>query len=254
MRCFTAQPGTVPAGFRHFGLGIIKAYYFTLQYMVLTIYDKMPVPDSRFVKIKCQSCSSASIVFTMAKSTVNCKFCGNLLAKPTGGKAALFGKIDSMLDELPEISIISDQQSLKTIGLLLDTVIIHHLINGKPIHEFVKDIYDPIRLVVLDRILIETQHMEKHKYDISVTTQQIIDRLETIGTVDKIQLDHAKEPVINARELYESKKYVDSFGKELSETDCILLCMSLALDDVKLVTQDKMLIFALQKEAQAQTD
>ena len=187
----------------------------------------------------------------MVKSTVNCKFCGSLLAEPTGGKARLYGKLNSIVDELPEITIRSVQEhpEKKSVNLLLDTMIIHQLINGKSIHELTDYIYNSsLKLIVLDRILIETEHMEKDKYGVLVTGADIINELEKVGTVESIRLNHATEPLINARELYQSKKYVNSYGVELSETDCILLQMALTLDDVTLVTQDKTLMRALQKE------
>lgn len=213
----------------------------------LATYADMPEPSGRFVKIECESCNTASVVFTMAKSAINCMFCGNLLVKPGGGKAVLFGQIHSIVDDLHDASAHVQQSETKTVDLLLDTMIIHQLLNGASIHDLADTGNNPIRLVVLDRILIETEHMEKTKYDVTVEGQEMVGKLEEIGTVKKIQLDHATEPLINARELYLSKKYANDQGEELSETDCILLQMAMELD-ARLITQDKTLMRAWQKE------
>ena len=187
----------------------------------------------------------------MAKSIINCKFCGNLLAKPVGGKAILFGKMHSTEDQLPQIPIktIRKFPEKKTVKLLLDTMIIHQLINGKSINELTSVTSDDdIVLVVLDRILIETENMEKAEYQVFISGQQLVDKLEGIGTVEKIYVDYAKQHIVNAIDLFNSKKYVNDKGVPLSETDCILLENALLLDDVKLITQDKTLIDAIQKE------
>ena len=205
----------------------------------------VPKPNSRFVSIECESCDSQSIIFTMTKSTINCKFCGNVLAKATGGKAFIFGKLVKIKDDsLPGIPINTVQKdSGKNITkLLIDTMIIHKLINGQSIYKIVPGISRyTINLIVLDRILIETIHMEKQEYNVQITTQDIIKKLQKIGTVTSMNIDHASKDMIKARELSDSKKYVNDKGIPLSMTDCILLQTYLKLQDVKLVTFDKTL-------------
>ena len=212
----------------------------------------MPEPTSRFINIECESCNSQCVIFSMSKSVLNCKFCGNVLVKPTGGKPVIFGKLLEIKDDhLTSISpnAIQKDSDKNTVKLLLDTMIIHELINGISIHDIVHDISNrSVNFILIDRILIETTHMERQEYGVHITSEDIVNKLEEIGTVDKMQLDHASEDIIKAREMYESKKYVNEKQVPLSETDCILLQMSLGLQDVQLVTHDKTLKDAIQKE------
>ncbi len=52
----------------------------------------IPEPKSRFVKVKCPDCGNEQVIFDHASFPVRC-LCGRLLAKPTGGKAIIYGKI-----------------------------------------------------------------------------------------------------------------------------------------------------------------
>jgi len=221
-------------------------------------YDSLiPEPRSRFAEIKCGECGSTSVVFTMAKSNVNCKFCASLLARPAGGKATLFGTVLSAVDDLPKIPIGVDKTGTSTVvKLLLDTMIIHQLLEGKPIHELIDcNPHDIVELVVLDRVLIETKNMEKDKFNSMLDVQEITDRLSRIGGLTCIQVDHASVEVARAMELFESKRYIGNKGVPLSMTDCILLETALKMrkDDVILLTLDKALMDALEKEGKMMT-
>ncbi len=212
----------------------------------------IPEPKSRFVEIECLSCGSPTVVFTMAKSIINCKFCGNLLAEPTGGEAILFGKLPVILDKLPEKTIKTFQThpSVKTTKLLLDTMIIHQLINGTTMQDLGYDVQTQnLEFILLDRILIETKNMEYHEYNRVLDIEDdVINKLNKLGTVTRITLDHASKQIIQAKKLYESKKYQNADKIPLSETDCILLQIALDAKDCKLVTFDATLIHAYDME------
>ena len=47
---------------------------------------------SKFVKVKCDKCKNEQVIFEKASSVVKCLVCGNVLAKPTGGKANILSK------------------------------------------------------------------------------------------------------------------------------------------------------------------
>jgi len=52
----------------------------------------IPEPKSKFLKINCKECGELQIVFSHASTSVTCNSCGNIIAKPTGGIAKIFGK------------------------------------------------------------------------------------------------------------------------------------------------------------------
>ncbi len=157
--------------------------------------------------------------------------------------------------ELPTIKIsnqsikTSEQTTKKIIHLLLDSMIIHEIINNENIVEkLTKKIQGTEKnLVLIDRILIETIHMEKQEYNVLLTQDQIIESLREIGTVKKIQIDYADKEMIKARKIFDSKKHVNDEGVQLSETDCILLQMHLT-KRVQLITRDRLLIRAAEAE------
>lgn len=62
--------------------------------------ELVPTPNSRFVRVKCPECGEETIVFNHAKTEVTCqnKDCAELLAKPQGGKAEIFGEITEVLE------------------------------------------------------------------------------------------------------------------------------------------------------------
>jgi small subunit ribosomal protein S27e len=57
----------------------------------------IPRPTSRFLRVKCLSCESEQIVFSNASHTVKCRTCGEVIAKPTGGKAEIHGSVMAVL-------------------------------------------------------------------------------------------------------------------------------------------------------------
>jgi len=56
----------------------------------------LPKPRSKFIRVKCRKCGNEQIIFSHASRDVYCLVCGELLAKPTGGKAEILGEV---LDE-----------------------------------------------------------------------------------------------------------------------------------------------------------
>jgi len=56
-----------------------------------------PEPNSKFLKVNCKECEEENIVYSHASMPVTCKSCGNVIAKPTGSKAQIIGKISETL-------------------------------------------------------------------------------------------------------------------------------------------------------------
>jgi small subunit ribosomal protein S27e len=42
---------------------------------------------SKFLHVKCDKCKNEQVIFERPSSVVKCLVCGEVLAKPTGGKA-----------------------------------------------------------------------------------------------------------------------------------------------------------------------
>jgi len=61
--------------------------------MVKKRKEIIPRPKSCFVKIKCTNCGAERIIFDHTTTPIYCRICNQVLAKPTGGKAILYGKI-----------------------------------------------------------------------------------------------------------------------------------------------------------------
>ncbi len=57
----------------------------------------IPMPKSRFVKVKCPSCGNEQIIFDHATFPARCLVCGTVLVEPTGGKARILGDIVKIL-------------------------------------------------------------------------------------------------------------------------------------------------------------
>ncbi|MFQ5712032.1 MAG: 30S ribosomal protein S27e [Candidatus Geothermarchaeales archaeon] len=53
----------------------------------------IPQPKSRFILVECGVCSNTQVVFTHSTEEVKCNVCGEVLVKPTGGKALIKGKV-----------------------------------------------------------------------------------------------------------------------------------------------------------------
>jgi len=54
---------------------------------------KIPMPRSKFLVVKCPKCGNEQIVFNKASTVVRCNTCGEILVRPTGGKAEVLGKV-----------------------------------------------------------------------------------------------------------------------------------------------------------------
>jgi len=48
--------------------------------------------------VQCTNCQEKQVIFSHATSDINCKSCGNPIAKKTGGKATILGEIINTLD------------------------------------------------------------------------------------------------------------------------------------------------------------
>merc|ERR1711991_518852 len=46
-------------------------------------------PKSRFLDVRCQSCTKTTVVFSHASTVVKCGSCNQVLAQPAGGKARI---------------------------------------------------------------------------------------------------------------------------------------------------------------------
>jgi small subunit ribosomal protein S27e len=60
--------------------------------------ELIPKPKSRFLKVRCPDCSNEQVVFSHAKTVVNCLICGKVLLKPSGGKGKIEAEIIKELD------------------------------------------------------------------------------------------------------------------------------------------------------------
>jgi small subunit ribosomal protein S27e len=58
----------------------------------------IPKPKSHFLSVQCSSCKEKQVIFSHATSDINCKSCGNPIAKKTGGRANVLGEILTTLD------------------------------------------------------------------------------------------------------------------------------------------------------------
>lgn len=58
----------------------------------------IPIPTSKFIKVKCLKCGNEQIIFNKVSTTVKCLVCGEKIAEPTGGKAKIFAKIVEVLE------------------------------------------------------------------------------------------------------------------------------------------------------------
>ena len=55
--------------------------------------ELIPLPRSRFLKVKCPKCDGEQIIFSHAKTVVRCLICDEILAVPRGGKAEIRAKV-----------------------------------------------------------------------------------------------------------------------------------------------------------------
>lgn len=57
----------------------------------------IPAPRSAFLRVKCPDCGNEQIVFSHASTVIHCNVCGDTLAEPSGGKAAIKGEVVAVL-------------------------------------------------------------------------------------------------------------------------------------------------------------
>jgi small subunit ribosomal protein S27e len=57
----------------------------------------VPEPNSKFLRVKCNSCGNEQTVFSHSSFPVRCTSCGEQLASPTGGKAKILGEVTRVL-------------------------------------------------------------------------------------------------------------------------------------------------------------
>nr|6SKF_Ax Chain Ax, 30S ribosomal protein S27e [Thermococcus kodakarensis]6SKG_Ax Chain Ax, 30S ribosomal protein S27e [Thermococcus kodakarensis] len=53
----------------------------------------IPMPRSRFLRVKCIDCGNEQIVFSHPATPVRCLVCGATLVEPTGGKGIIKAKV-----------------------------------------------------------------------------------------------------------------------------------------------------------------
>lgn len=58
----------------------------------------VPKPHSNFLSVQCSKCGEKVVIFTYSTTDIECKACGQLVTKKTGGKAKIMGKVLSVLD------------------------------------------------------------------------------------------------------------------------------------------------------------
>lgn len=49
----------------------------------------IPMPRSKFIKVKCSMCGYENVVFSHASYPAKCVLCGAQIVKPTGGKVRI---------------------------------------------------------------------------------------------------------------------------------------------------------------------
>jgi len=59
--------------------------------------DLIPLPKSRFLKVKCLDCGNEQIIFGCASTQVKCLICSKVLAVPKGSKTEVKTKILAVL-------------------------------------------------------------------------------------------------------------------------------------------------------------
>jgi small subunit ribosomal protein S27e len=61
-------------------------------------WELLPKPKSKFLRVRCPKCGNEMIVFSHATTKVQCRICGEVLAKSTGGRAIIRGEVLSELE------------------------------------------------------------------------------------------------------------------------------------------------------------
>lgn len=55
-------------------------------------------PRSNFFLVKCVNCGAERVIFSHSTTKIMCDVCGELLVRPTGGRAEIYGEIVKRLD------------------------------------------------------------------------------------------------------------------------------------------------------------
>jgi len=58
----------------------------------------IPKPSTNFLLVRCVNCGGEQVVYTATNIDVRCKACDTLIAKKTGGKADIYGRVLRRLD------------------------------------------------------------------------------------------------------------------------------------------------------------
>lgn len=242
----------------------------------------LPTPNSSFIAISCKECESKNIVFSHSTTIVNCVSCGNIIVKPAGSIAKIYGTILKIIDsenkkqipkmqrvidsenkkqipkiqtmkpqtkmQIPKIQTMKPQTALPISQCSLDSMIIHSIINDEP--KTINDIIDHsknknVEFILLDLILDETINMELDKHNQAYTPEEIFALLENhLEKVDRKEINLFSKEAHEAFKIFESKKYKNTEGEPLSETDCYLLVWSVK-NSYEVLTRDSALKFAI---------
>jgi len=70
-----------------------------IQYLSrINVSKLIPRPTSKFLIVMCNYCGNKQIILDTAKTIVTCMVCKEVIAKPRGGKAEIYGKVEKVLD------------------------------------------------------------------------------------------------------------------------------------------------------------
>jgi small subunit ribosomal protein S27e len=58
----------------------------------------VPKPGSKFISVQCNQCGEKRIIFSHSTMDINCKSCGEAIAKKTGSKASVLAKVVEVFD------------------------------------------------------------------------------------------------------------------------------------------------------------
>lgn len=58
----------------------------------------IPMPKSKFLRVKCIDCGNEQIVFSNPATKVRCLVCGSTLVEPAGGRGIIKAKILEVLE------------------------------------------------------------------------------------------------------------------------------------------------------------
>ena len=58
----------------------------------------IPKPRSNFLSVQCMKCEEQKVIFSHTTMDLFCKSCGELIAKKTGSRANILGKIINAID------------------------------------------------------------------------------------------------------------------------------------------------------------